>query len=38
MTETYEANYSVYGAKKLWAALNRAGNEVARCRSRETHA
>jgi len=31
ITETYEANYSVYGAKKLWAALNRAGNEVARC-------
>ncbi len=31
ITERYEANYSVYGAKKLWVVLNRAGNEVARC-------
>ncbi|MGC9156211.1 MAG: hypothetical protein ACP5HZ_11250 [Ferrimicrobium sp.] len=22
ITETYEANYRVYGAKKLWVALN----------------
>ena len=29
--ETYEANYSVYGAKKLWVALNRSGHQVARC-------
>jgi putative transposase len=27
----HEANYSVYGARKVWAELNRQGGEVARC-------
>jgi len=27
----YEANYSVYGADKVWAQLNREGTTVARC-------
>ncbi len=27
----YEANYGVYGARKVWLALNREGVEVARC-------
>lgn len=27
----HEANYSVYGARKVWAELNRQGVEVARC-------
>jgi len=31
ITETFEANYRVYGARKLWVALGRAGHEVARC-------
>jgi len=31
ITETFEANSRVDGARKRWAALNRAGHEVARC-------
>ena len=27
----WEANYGVYGARKIWAALNREGTPVARC-------
>ncbi|MBE1470784.1 putative transposase [Kibdelosporangium phytohabitans] len=27
----HEANYSVYGARKVWAELNRQGVDVARC-------
>lgn len=27
----HEANYSVYGVRKIYAALNRAGHKVARC-------
>jgi putative transposase len=26
-----EANFSVYGARKVWAELNRHGEDVARC-------
>jgi putative transposase len=29
--QVYEANYSVYGARKVWAELNRQGVDVARC-------
>jgi putative transposase len=29
--QVHEANYSVYGARKVWAELNRHGVEVARC-------
>jgi len=31
ITRVYAANYSVYGADKVWAALNREGIRVARC-------
>jgi len=27
----HEANYGVYGARKVWAELNRQGAEIARC-------
>ena len=29
--EVYEANYRVYGARKVWRQLNRQGQRVARC-------
>ena len=29
------ANYGVYGARKVWLALNREGTAVARCTARE---
>jgi putative transposase len=29
--QVWEANYSVYGARKVWAGLNRQGVQVARC-------
>ncbi|MFF8618621.1 IS3 family transposase [Streptomyces sp. NPDC015350] len=29
--EVYTSNYRVYGARKIWRALNRQGHEVARC-------
>jgi transposase InsO family protein len=29
--ETYQSNYRVYGARKIWRELNRQGHEVARC-------
>jgi putative transposase len=29
--QVHEDNYSVYGARKVWAELNRQGTEVARC-------
>ena len=29
--QVHEANYSVYGARKVWAELNRQGVDVARC-------
>jgi putative transposase len=29
--QVYEDNYSVYGARKVWAELNRQGVDVARC-------
>lgn len=29
--EVYEANYRVYGARKVWRQLNRQGRHVARC-------
>ena len=29
--EVFEANYRVYGARKIWRALNRQGRPVARC-------
>ena len=29
--EVHQENYSVYGARKVYAALNRAGHKVARC-------
>jgi putative transposase len=28
----FEANYRVYGARKVWCQLNREGTDVARCR------
>jgi putative transposase len=31
ITRVYEDNYGVYGARKAWLALNRAGIPVARC-------
>lgn len=31
ITQVWEANYSVYGARKVWAELNRQGILVARC-------
>ena len=31
IVKVYEDNYSVYGARKVWLALNRQGVEVARC-------
>ncbi|MEJ8639987.1 IS3 family transposase [Streptomyces sp. MS2.AVA.5] len=31
ITEAYEANYRVYGARKIWRHLNRQGVAVARC-------
>ncbi|MFE9174027.1 IS3 family transposase [Streptomyces kebangsaanensis] len=31
ITEVYEANYRVYGARKIWRHLNRQGVAVARC-------
>ena len=30
ITKTYEDNYSVYGPRKVWLALNRLGVDVAR--------
>ena len=27
----YEENYHVYGARKMWKELGRAGHQVARC-------
>jgi putative transposase len=32
ITRVYEENYSVYGAEKVWWALNREGIVVGRCR------
>jgi putative transposase len=32
ITRVYEENYSVYGAEKVWWALNREGIAVGRCR------
>ncbi|WP_329453276.1 IS3 family transposase (plasmid) [Streptomyces sp. NBC_01724] len=29
--EAYDANYRVYGARKIWRHLNRQGHDVARC-------
>lgn len=29
--EVYEANYRVYGTRKVWRQLNRQGRQVARC-------
>ncbi|MFD7284242.1 IS3 family transposase [Streptomyces sp. NPDC059862] len=29
--EVHETNYRVYGARKIWRALNRQGHDVARC-------
>ncbi|MDQ3576119.1 MAG: IS3 family transposase [Actinomycetota bacterium] len=29
--QVHEANYSVYGARKVWAEMNRQGADVARC-------
>jgi putative transposase len=31
ITAVHEANYGVYGARKVWLALNRQGTAVARC-------
>ena len=31
ITRVYEANFGVYGARKVWLALNREGISVARC-------
>ncbi|MFF4189320.1 IS3 family transposase [Streptomyces sp. NPDC001691] len=31
ITEAYETNYRVYGARKIWRHLNRKGHPVARC-------
>ncbi|MGW6263159.1 IS3 family transposase [Streptomyces sp. NPDC055085] len=31
ITQAYEANYRVYGARKIWRHLNRQGLSVARC-------
>jgi putative transposase len=32
IVRVYEENYSVYGAEKVWWALNREGIVVGRCR------
>ncbi|WP_372472176.1 IS3 family transposase [Jidongwangia harbinensis] len=34
----HAANYGVYGARKVWPALNREGIEVPRCTRRTAHA
>ncbi|MFE0631231.1 IS3 family transposase [Streptomyces sp. NPDC058864] len=31
ISEVFEANYRVYGARKIWRELNRQGSDVARC-------
>ena len=31
ISEVYDANYRVYGARKIWRELNRQGHRVARC-------
>jgi putative transposase len=31
IAKTHQDNYSVYGPRKVWLALNRQGIEVARC-------
>ncbi|MCX5316997.1 IS3 family transposase [Streptomyces sp. NBC_00154] len=31
ITEVYETNFRVYGARKVWRELHRQGHEVARC-------
>ncbi len=31
ISEVFEANYRVYGARKIWRELNRQGQDVARC-------
>ncbi|MFI2511460.1 IS3 family transposase [Streptomyces sp. NPDC018972] len=31
ISEVFEANYRVYGARKIWRELNRQGHAVARC-------
>jgi putative transposase len=31
INEVYQANYRVYGARKIWRALHRRGHDVARC-------
>lgn len=31
ITATHEANYGVYGARKMWKALHRQGHPIARC-------
>jgi putative transposase len=31
ITKVYQDNYGVYGARKVWLALNRSGTPVARC-------
>ena len=31
ITAAYEANYRVYGARKIWRELHRQGHPVARC-------
>ncbi|MFD4714231.1 IS3 family transposase [Streptomyces sp. NPDC058430] len=31
ITEVYQANHRVYGARKLWRQLNRQDHKVARC-------
>jgi len=31
ITKVFEANYRVYGARKIWRELNRQGHAVARC-------
>ena len=31
IARVHAANYGVYGARKVWLALNRAGTPVARC-------
>ncbi|WP_425586931.1 IS3 family transposase [Streptomyces yanii] len=31
ISEAFQANYRVYGARKIWRELNRQGHRVARC-------
>ena len=31
ITTMYEENYHVYGARKMWKEMGRAGHQVARC-------